>query len=550
VELVVIGLPGSGKTAVGKRVASRHGATFVDLDALIERQAGARIPDVFADEGEAGFRRRERAAIEGLGPPDPGPTLTRVIAPGGGAIVDPRNRWRLFRGRRVAWLDVRPEVVAQRLRRSPTVRPLVAGRDPLGAVRELGTARARFYGAGARVSGVAELATVVGAVDELLAASPSGGTVLLRADTKIGRLVIGEGILASELAAALRDAEARRAIVVSEPRAWDAVGKGLGRALGEAGWMVEHILLPQGEDAKRLSVIESAARELAHLRVERSEPLVVVGGGAVGDAAGFLAAIYLRGIPYIQVPTTLSAQLDSSIGGKTGVDIAEGKNLVGAFHQPLAILSDISVLATVEPRHRRSALAEAVKMAALGHERLFDVLEAEGAHIIDGNATATNSGALAEVVELAWAKVEVVLADERESAARISLNLGHSLGHAIEAAAGFGGLLHGESVAYGLRAAMRIGVRRGVTPPELAERVERLLDRLELGIAPLGLELDRVLELLESDKKHAGSALRWVLATGSGHEIDAQVPPELVREIAAGVLAGRERAAAVGASRA
>jgi len=176
------------------------------------------------------------------------------------------------------------------------------------------------------------------------------------------------------------------------------------------------------------------------------------------------------------------------------------------------------------------------------------VLEREGPAIIDGDPGAIDSGALAEVVELAWAKVEVVLADEREGAARISLNLGHSLGHAIEAAAGFGGLLHGESVAYGLRAAVRIGVRRGNTSPELADRVERLLDHLELGAAPLSLDLDRVLEILETDKKHARGALRWVLATGAGYEVDGEVPMELVREVAAGVLAGRAAPAALTAA--
>ena len=534
-----MGLPGSGKSAVGKRVAARHGAEFVDLDEHIERDAGQRIPQIFEAESEAGFRQRERDAIEALGAPDPSPKLTRVIAPGGGAIVDPRNRWHLFRRRRTVWLDVRPEVLAQRLRRSPNVRPLVAGRDPMGAIRDLGQARARFYAAATRVGGVAEMSTVVESVLDVLSSTPAAGTTLLRADTRIGRLVIGEGILAAELDAALHELEAQRAILVSEPRAWEAVGATLRDELVGRGWLVERILLPQGEDAKRLSVIETAASELARLRVERRQPLVAIGGGALGDAAGFLAATYLRGVPYIQVPTTLSAQLDSSIGGKTGVDLPEGKNLVGAFHQPVAILSDIAVLASVEPRHRRSALAEAVKMAALGHERLFDVLGRDGPAIIDGDAAATESGALAEVVELAWAKVEVVLADERENAGRVSLNLGHSLGHAIEAAAGFRDLLHGESVAYGLRAAVRIGTERGVTPPELAERVERLLDRLELGVEPLSLDVGTVLETLELDKKHADGALRWVLAAGDGYALDAAVPDELVRDVASSVLAGR-----------
>jgi shikimate kinase / 3-dehydroquinate synthase len=539
-ELVIVGLPGSGKTAVGKRVASRRGAAFVDLDEQIEREAGMRIPEVFVTEGEAGFRRRERAAIEGLGPADASGELSRVIAPGGGAIVDPRNRWRLFRGRRVVWLDVRPEVVAQRLRRSPNVRPLVAGRDPLGAIRELVTARARFYAAGTRIGGVAELGSVVSAVDELLRGPASPGTVLLRAETRIGRLVIGEGILGQEVAAALRELEARRAILVSEPGAWAAVGTTLSAELARTGLGVEHILLPQGEPAKRLAVIEEAARELARRRVERREPIVAIGGGALGDAAGFLAATWLRGVPLVHVPTTLVAQIDSSIGGKTAVDLPEGKNLVGAFHQPAAIIADIAVIASLDARQRRAALAEAVKMAALGDERLFSTLEAEGAAIAAGDAAAIESGALAEVVErAAWAKVEVVLADERESAGRIALNVGHSLGHAIEATTGFGDLLHGEAVAYGLRAAARIGVGRGVTPHDRADRIERLLDSLGLGTEPLSLDLDSVLQALELDKKHAGGALRWVLPTADGHAIDAAVPDELVRSIAAEVLAGR-----------
>jgi 3-dehydroquinate synthase len=382
--------------------------------------------------------------------------------------------------------------------------------------------------------------SVVDAVDQVAKAPASAGTVLLRAETRLGRLVIGDGILAAEVEQALRDLGARRAIVVSEPGAWGAVGSRLSGDLARGGWPVEGVMLPQGEDAKRLSVVENAASQLARLRAERREPLIAVGGGALGDAAGFVAATYLRGVPFIQVPTTLVAQLDSSIGGKTGVDLPEGKNLVGAFHQPAAIVADVSVLASLDVRQRRAALAEAVKMAALGDERLFATLEAEGAAIAAGDAAATASGALAEVVErAAWAKVEVVLADEKEAGARMALNLGHSLGHAIEAAAGFRDLVHGEAVAYGLRAAARIGVARGVTPQSRADRIEQVLDELELGVAPLDLSLDAVLQHLETDKKVDAGALRWVLPTAAGHEIDGEVSMEIVRETARAVLAGR-----------
>ena len=327
---------------------------------------------------------------------------------------------------------------------------------------------------------------------------------------------------------------------------------GLATELGERGREVVRILLPQGEDAKRLAVIETAARELAALRVERSEVLVAVGGGALGDAAGFLAAIYLRGVAFIHVPTTLVAQIDSSIGGKTGVDLPEGKNLVGAFHQPSAIVIDIDLLRTLPERQLRAALGEAVKMATLGDERLFELLETDGPAIARGDAAAFESGAVAELVERAgWAKVEVVVADERErgsAGGRITLNLGHSLGHAFEAAAGYGGLLHGEAVAYGLRAAIRIGVEVGVTPPDRAERIGRLLDRLELATEPLPYSLTAVLGHLATDKKHAAGRLRLVLPTASGVVVRDDIDRAIVERAAEALLVGDVPAGAPGAT--
>jgi shikimate kinase / 3-dehydroquinate synthase len=541
-DLVLVGLPGSGKSAVGRRVASRHGATFVDLDDTIERETGRSIPELFASEGEAAFRALEREAVAALGPPDPGPQLRRVISPGGGAIVDPRNRWALYRGRLPVWLDVRTEVLAQRLRRSPNIRPLIQGGDPMSRIRHLAAARERFYGAAARVNGVAEVGGVVEAVEALVAAGVPRGTTLLRASTKVGDVVIGEGIAAPAVAEALTRLGARRAVLVSEPGAWATFGEGLAATLRELGWAVEELLLPAGEDAKRLSVIEDAARDLARRRVERREPLVAIGGGALGDPAGFLAAAYLRGVPWIQVPTTLVAQVDSAIGGKTGVDLPEGKNLLGAFHHPASIVLDVAALRPLPERQLRAALGEIVKMAALDNEALFATLEAEGEDIARGDPGAFERGAVAEVVERsAWAKVEVVSADEREQGAaggRIALNLGHTIGHALEAADGYATLLHGEAVAYGLRAAIRIGRALDVTPDDRARRIERLLDALALGGAPLPLSLDAVLDLTRTDKKHAAGRLRWVLPTADRVVVRDDVPDEVVREAVASVLAG------------
>jgi len=243
-------------------------------------------------------------------------------------------------------------------------------------------------------------------------------------------------------------------------------------------------------------------------------------------------------VPWIGVPTTLVAQVDSSIGGKTGVDLPEGKNLVGAFHLPVAVVADVALLAGLPERHRRAALAEAVKDGVLGEPRLLEVLEADGAAIAAGTPT-TEPSALAEVVErAAWYKVRVVAGDAREQGDRIALNLGHSLGHAFEAAGGYGTLLHGEAIAYGLRAACRIGEARGVTPAERVERVEDLLDRLDLAVAPLPWSIDAVLELLGRDKKHHGGRLRWVLPTADGWTLDDAVPEAIVRVATASVLAG------------
>ncbi len=543
-DVVLVGLPGSGKSVIGKRLAQRHAAAFIDLDERIESVTGRSIPEIFADDGEASFRLLERSAIADLGVADPAPDVRRVIATGGGAVVDPRNRWALYRDRTSVWLDGRPEVLAQRLRRSPHVRPLVTGRDPIGTIRDLAARRERFYAASnVKQSGVAEIHGVVDSIERRLPNRDSlatTGTTLLRATTPIGRIVVGDGILVDALASELDELRTARAILVSEPGAWAAVGEGAAARLRDRGLQVEHVLLPQGEAAKRLSVIETAASELAALHVERSDVLVAIGGGALGDAAGFLAATYLRGIRFIQVPTTLVAQIDSSIGGKTGVDLPEGKNLVGAFHQPAAIVIDTSVLRTLPERQLRAALGEAVKMAVLGDERLFELLETHGTAIAAGDSAAFDSGAVAELVERAgWAKVEIVVADEREHGAsgRITLNLGHSLGHAVEAAAGFGGLLHGEAVAYGLRAATRIGVDVAVTPPERGDRILRLLDRLELATEPLPYSFETILGHLATDKKHVAGQLRWVLPTATGTVVRDDIEPSIVEGAASSLLA-------------
>ena len=310
-------------------------------------------------------------------------------------------------------------------------------------MRGLADGRRPFYAGAERVNAIVQLPSVLETVDNLVAEAPSRrGTLLLRSDSRLGRVTIGEGILGTALVEELMRLEARRAVVITEPGAWNAVGGEIRESLAARAIPLEIVELPQGEAAKRMAVIEETARTLADLRVARDEPLVAAGGGALGDAAGFLAAVWLRGVPLIHLPTTLVAQIDSSIGGKTGVDLPEGKNLIGAFHQPAAIVIDVAVLRSLPERERRAALGEAVKMAILGDERLFELLESDGDAIVHGEDAVFEDGTVAELVErCAWKKIEVVSADEREAdsdagAGRIRLNLGHTVGHGLEAAAG------------------------------------------------------------------------------------------------------------------
>jgi 3-dehydroquinate synthase len=529
VDVVLVGLPGSGKSAAGKRLARRHGASFVDLDEIVERDAGRPVPEIFATEGEAGFRRREREAVASLGAPDPHPDLRRVISTGGGSVVDPRNRWALYRGRVAVWLDGPPEVLGQRLGRSANVRPLIEGKDPVDAVRRLAGERERFYAAALRVGATASQDAIANVLEDLAAAGPSQSVALLRADTAIGRVEIGQGNAAAAVDAALRRQNARRAILLSEPKAWEVAGSALAASLAKEGWQVEQIMLPRGERAKRLAVVERTCRQLARLRVDRRETLVAIGGGALTDTAGYSAAAYLRGIAIVQVPTTLVGQIDAALGGKTAVDLPEGKNLVGAFHQPVAFVADVAFLATLPPRELRAALGEAVKMGVLGDERLLELLEEDGPAIARGERRPFETGSMAELVErCAWAKVEVVTADEREAGLRMILNLGHTIGHGIEAAGGYKALLHGEAVAHGLRGAFAMAGAMDLAPPERAERINSLLDRLGLAIRPPKVSLEAVYDRMATDKKHALGRLNWVLPDATGVQVRQDVPVEAI----------------------
>jgi 3-dehydroquinate synthase len=276
--------------------------------------------------------------------------------------------------------------------------------------------------------------------------------------------------------------------------------------------------VPAGEQHKRLATIETLLEALANLGADRDSILIAFGGGVIGDMTGFLAASYMRGIRYIGVPTTALAQIDSSLGGKTGVNLAAGKNLVGAFHHPLAVYSDISTLATLPDAELRAGLQEAVKAGIIRDRALFDFMETHAEAILagDGVSNEENQAALTEVIAASVrVKAEVVSADEKEGGLRMILNLGHTLGHAIEAATEYKQLLHGEAVAWGMLAALTIAEPRGLITAAEAATMSRVI-RLYGPLQPFTASPETLVALTAKDKKNRSGVRSYVLPVGIG----------------------------------
>ena len=291
----------------------------------------------------------------------------------------------------------------------------------------------------------------------------------------------------------------------------------------------EPLFLPPGEPHKRLRQIEQLAEQLSRARADRDTLLLAFGGGIVGDVTGFLAAIYMRGLPFVQVPTTLLAQVDSSVGGKTGVNLSTGKNLVGSFHQPLAVFADTALLQTLPPREFRAGLMESVKAAIICSPKLFRFLELNADAILNPDHPAHRKAITHVIAASVRIKADVVAADEREHGLRMILNFGHTLGHAIEAATRYRKLLHGEAIGWGMIAATRLAVTRGTLAPATADRIERLIQ--QYGPLPaFRVPATRLVALTAGDKKARSGVLSFILPTdlGTVHAVRDVTEPELL----------------------
>ncbi len=553
-RIVLIGLSGSGKTAVGRRIAERLTWNWGDSDDLIASRAGRSVPAIFREEGETAFRALEREAIADLAGRE-----RVVIATGGGAVLDAGNRRVLWDGAFVVHLDAPTVTILDRLATTDgdgAGRPLLAGEDRRARLDQLRAERAQLYA-------MADWTVTTGGLsvdevaDEVISAWQRRSTVML---ARPGReeAIAGEGhehvddaADDEDLAAAvqtpggsyaayvgwdvlrrlpgwLKDAGLGPVLhVIADRRVADIHGGALMNVLAEGGFEPVLHAIEMSESRKSLDVVEDVYSRLAADRAERKHTIVAFGGGVATDMGGFVAATYLRGMPLVHVSTSLLGMVDAAIGGKVAVNLREGKNLVGAFYQPRMVVADAALLATLPRREYISGWAEVIKHALIMDAELLGWLE-DDAEALLALEHAPLVRALRRSIAL---KARVVSADEREDGVRMTLNYGHTIGHALEAASGYETLLHGEAVAIGMRAAAYIAHAMGLIDAALVERQQALIRRFGLPASAPGIDVERVRTAMALDKKVVGRALRFVLLAAVGRTvIRTDVPAALVDE--------------------
>jgi shikimate kinase/3-dehydroquinate synthase len=529
--IVLVGLMGAGKTSIGRRLAARLDLPFRDADAEIELAAGCTIPELFARYGEAHFRDGERRVIRRLLAGSP-----IVLATGGGAYLDASTREAIRRHAVSVWLRCRLPTLVRRVGMRHN-RPLLANGDPAEILQRLMAARHPIYAeADIQVDCTDESPdTTTSRVLEALVgwAPPRRLSVATSASTY--DVVVDFSLLPRAGALLAPVLPQKRVVVITDANVAELHLPALLAGLEAAGIAAQQIVVPPGEKSKDFSTYERVVSELLGFGVERNTAVVALGGGVVGDLAGFAAATTLRGLPFVQVPTSLLAQVDSSVGGKTGVNTSHGKNLVGAFYPPLMVLADTSTLATLPRRELQAGYAEIVKAGLIGDAAFFDWCEQNGAALVGGDPALQ-----AEAILRACAfKAAVVGDDERETRpndGRALLNLGHTFGHALEAEIGYGGILHGEAVAVGLGLAFTLSARLGFCSEADVDRVIGHLEAVGLP-ATLGhlnrrFSAERLLAHMRRDKKVRDGALVFVLARGIGQAFTSrEVPAETVVDL-------------------
>jgi len=501
-NLILAGFMGTGKSSVGAELARRLGRPFVDLDRLIEERVGRPVAEFLTREGEPAFRRLESSLCRELAA-----RSGQVIATGGGALLDEVNREILAASGVVVCLTADPQEIAARLETAED-RPLLGSGERGERVDALLAERAGAYEAIPL-----QVDTTGLSVDEAagrvlaLAGRPAPRQLVVRHPGGEYTVHLGRGILPQAGRLMLESGLAGQAIVVADETTGRLHAPQVLDGLRSAGLKASTCTLPAGEAHKTLDAVRWLYDRFVEAGLDREGAVLALGGGTIGDLAGFAAATYLRGVHLVQMPTTLLAMVDSSVGGKVAVDHPRGKNLIGAFKQPDLVIADLEALDTQPAGHVEGGLAEVVKAGLAGDPLLFEQIEAHG------------PAPLLWIVERALrVKQAIVEADPFEQGQRAVLNLGHTFGHALELQSGYR-LSHGEGVSVGLAAAARLSTRLGLCPAELAGRVERILERLGLPTRYEGAGPDEVWRAMATDKKRRGGRLRFVLLRGVGDPV-------------------------------
>jgi shikimate kinase / 3-dehydroquinate synthase len=544
-RVVLIGFSGTGKSSTGHLVADRLGWSVLEMDDEIERREAMSIPEIFDTHGEERFRRLEADLLqEGLSRRDV------VISTGGGAVCS-EEAWDAIRahtGTLVVGFEATPEEIQRRIeshaalaaRTETTRRPMLDADDPLARIRHLLSVRQEYYRRADVTIHVGSRPPEVTARDIAEMVSLANGvhsSVTLKGEAAESRIIVGPGsrdALLERLAE--RWPKARRIWVGADEHVADGHAEWLATMVS-SDFDMQQKSIPSGEGSKSLGGLGDLYDWMICGGVERNDVAVAAGGGVTGDLVGFAAATTLRGIGLVQVPTTLLSMVDSSVGGKTGINHADGKNLIGAFYQPPLVVVDSVFLKTLPQRELRSGFAEVIKHAVIqgstpGGEGnfLLNVLEQNADALLRLEEPLT-SWVIRQNISL---KAAVVEADEKESHLRQILNFGHTIGHGIEAEAY--SLLHGEAIAVGMVAAMEIGVAKGMVEPSQRDRLVALLAAYGLP-TNASFNATVVKEKMSRDKKKSSGVQQWVLplATG-GVEIRTDVPETLIDHALSAVL--------------
>jgi 3-dehydroquinate synthase len=526
-HITLTGFSGSGKTTVARLVAQRLGWAAIDSDELIEQREGRSVPDIIAQQGEAAFRAIEAQVFDGIAGRD-----RVIVASGGGALVHGPTRRSIVDAGLVVHLSAsleatRANVAADANDRGRPLRSprIFDERAPLYLLADF-VVSTDVLTADEVAGEVLRLYQTYG--DRALS-RPDRADRLLRPPTILPQVVDAPGAAATIHTASgrypayvawgalerlgdytRRATGARRAFLISDSSVLSHWGETAVASLREAGLESASFALPPGDGSKSIDQAARAYDWLASHRAERRDAIVALGGGVAGDFGGFIAGTYLRGMPYVQAPTSLLAMVDASIGGKTAVNHAGAKNIVGLFNQPRAVIADVATLKTLSRRALVEGMGEVIKHAFIRDEQLLELLEQRLEAFMTLDDPELTASVIARNVQI---KGDVVSEDERETGGvREILNYGHTLGHAFEAAGGYEALLHGEAVSVGMMAAAEIGRRVGLTPPGLVERQRELLERAGLPLQPPpGLSRDKVRGALALDKKIVAGGQRWVL---------------------------------------